>query len=688
MGLLLRPDTYYTSSEGGLYLLTYEGPVIVGGESAHPLLARLAPYLDGRYSLTDLTANLTGQRRDMVRQLIGVLIAKGAITPDGEAPSGSPEQVDGYHNEISFLSYLTDSALQTFQDYRAETVAVVGQADLVPAVAAAALRSGLAQVRMVTRKEVGWDVMLTEAERGRRDPGQHISRTPLDAEADADAIAAALHGAGLVLHVRDRPTVDQVRLLEQVCAASHTDLLQALLLEDTVWFLSSGPRAGAGARWPSVARRRLARHAAVDGAAWREQAGSAARSVAAAQLVFRAFRTVTGAARPEPAGIVRLDQTTLSSAVHAAVPHPFEAEAEAPTAASLLGRIEERRAAAPLDQETFSRRAARCMDDRLGVFGRPVEGDLGQLPLHVCQIEVSDPVGLSGQCPDPLRVFGTGLDFASARLAAGLNAFSAYGSLMLDPRRLVGIDHEPVFAPDVDPDLALLDDRLRAGYLQGCTLTDGRIRLVPVSRAFPALRPAHRARPVPPGIASAYSWQEAVTAGTLAQVRRLTLGEMTAARRPFPRIDMDAVPLDPVGTRYRGILAAVPEEVVVQDITGTLSVPTVFCRVGREARGCASGLSMAEALRDALAEAVVSYQSLLHGQPAYAPPSIPAPSIPAPASSHGEARRKSGSDPLDLDAVVAILTAHGREPVVVPLDHDPEVSAVMPNTVHMVVARG
>lgn len=328
------------------------------------------------------------------------------------------------------------------------------------------------------------------------------------------------------------------------------------------------------------------------------------------------------------------------------------------------------------------------MDDRLGVFGRPAEGDLGQLPLHVCQIEVSDPVGLLGRRPDPLRVFGTGLDFASARLAAGLNAFSAYGALMLDPRRLVGTDHEPIFARTVDPELALRDDGVRAaGHVRGWAVKDGRIRLVPASRAFPVLGCGHRAGLLPSGVASAYGWEEAVTTGALAQIRRLTLDEMATARQPSPRLDLYAAPLDPVGARYRAILAAVSEEVVAYDVTGTLSVPTVLCQVGREARGCASGLSMAAALRDALGEAIVSYQSSLHDQPAYAPPPIPAPPIPAPWSPPGRDHRRSGSDPLDLDAIAAILTAHGRELVAVPLDHDPEVSAVMPNTVHVVVAR-
>ncbi|WP_026413553.1 YcaO-like family protein [Actinomadura oligospora] len=666
MGLLLRPDTYYTSSDDALYLLTYDGPVVVGGGSAHPLLTRLAPHLDGSRSLDELTAGLTGPRRDMVRQLVTVLLDKGAITQHDLERRPGP--AGGYRNEASFLDHFANA--RTFHDYRAEPAVVVGQGHLVPAAVAAALCSGLADVRVVTGEPEagpGW------AARGRRDPGQRLRHLPWD-----DGTAAALDGAGLVLHVGDRPEPDRARRLERLCASAGIDLFQAFLLDGAVWSLSSGPRAGDGPGWSSLARR----HAGRFGGTGEAAPDSPALDVAAAQLVHQAFRTVTGAARPAPGGIARLDGTTLRREPHAALPHPFERPAETPTVAAFQARTRALRTSPPLTPETFSQRAARCADDALGIFGRPEEGALAQLPLHVCEVETSDPVGLLGPRDVPPRVFGTGLDFASARLAAALNAFSAYGSLMVDPRRLVGPDHEQAFPGDADPDQAL--SRLREDahdrFVHGYALTDGRVRLVRASLAFPVLNPTARHLPVPPGVASAYTWRDAVTAGVLAHVGRLTLEEMTAEARPRPRIDLDTAPLDRAGARYRAILAAVDEEVVVHDVTGTLSVPTVFCDVGRKAGSCASGLSLTDALRAALAEAVLGYQSRLHGQPSYAPPPVPEPppscaSAPAPAA-------------VDLQTVAAALSAHGHEPVAVPLDHDPEVSAVMPNTVHVVVADG
>jgi hypothetical protein len=210
----------------------------------------------------------------------------------------------------------------------------------------------------------------------------------------------------------------------------------------------------------------------------------------------------------------------------------------------------------------------------------------------------------------------------------------------------------------------------------GRALASGRERFVRVSRAFPALRSADPRFTVPPEIVSAYSRRDAVTAGVLACVRRLALD---TAPGDLPRVDVAAVRRDPVISRYLTILDALGEDVTVHRLGGDFPAPTLHCRIGASARGCASGLSTADALRDALGAAILDHQSRLHGQPAYAPPPVP----PLPT---GGAVRPVAADGCDVDTVVAALAARGHEPVVVPLDHDPEVSAVMPYTVHVVMA--
>ena len=130
MGLLLRPDVYYTRSDDGLYMLTHEGPVFFGGRSVHPLLVKLAPYLNGCHSLAELTENLSGERREMVRKLLTALMAKGTIKQipeaNGFAPDDAGQRID-HRDEVSFLGYFHDSGCRTFRDYRAEKTVVIGK---------------------------------------------------------------------------------------------------------------------------------------------------------------------------------------------------------------------------------------------------------------------------------------------------------------------------------------------------------------------------------------------------------------------------------------------------------------------------------------------------------------------------------------------------------------------------------
>ncbi|MDL4773943.1 hypothetical protein [Actinomadura xylanilytica] len=706
MGLLLRPDAHYTKSDGGLYLLTHEGPVFLPGRAVHPLLTRLAPYLNGDRSLDELTANLSGERREMVRRLVVALIDRGVvrtgqrITPELPVPAEPLETPGGsaYRGEAGFLSYFRDSGHAAFQEYRNERAVVVGQGALVPAVAAAALRSGLAFVHLVTPDQ--GDALLPAVEEGRRDPEQRVTHATLGSA----AFGPELKSATLVLHAAggsaDPLAADRAVRLERHCAAEEVDLVQVFAFEGAYWCTLSGPRLGIGPAWRSVELRCTARrpHQARDeSSAPHAVATVVAAQVVAAQVVRRALLALSGVAAPGPGNVARFDPLTMTRREHAVVRHPFaaEAEVEPSTASAFRAAVAARHAAPCLDEAEFSRRAAQCVGEHLGVFSPPAERDFVQLPLRVCEIEVSDPVGLLGRETPLPRVIGAGLAFEAARLDAALAACSAHAVLMVDPRRLVDAEERPAFEPGTDAHLAL--SLLREGeadaHVHGYALTGrGEVRLVPAETVFPALRPravqdAGETGPpwvVPTGLASAYTWSDAVTTGVLAHVRRLALQESAEACGPSPRVELENVPLDAVGTRYLSILAALGEEAAVYAIGRSLPAFTMLCQVGGSVRGCASGLSAPDAIRDSLGAAILTYQARMHGQPAYAP----TPPTPEPVHLGGGGSYRPDLGRAGLGAVLNGLAERGHAPVAVPLDHDPEMSAVMPNTVHVVMTDG
>lgn len=578
MGLLLRPDAYLAESSDGAYLLTHEGPVVFTGRSVYRLIERLTPHLDGRHTLAELTADLGGERREAVTKLVGLLVARGVVR-EVAGPEGPPAPA-----EPTYLGYFHDEPDRVFAEYQEVRALVVGEGPVAAAVVTAAGRSGLRDVTALS----GVDGLVPD---------------------DVD----------LLLHV-----TTELEHAESVERNHRGWLGQVVLRGDQAWLGIREP--SGGALWGSVRRRLRARHEEAPGTA---APGGAAVAVVANRLVHSAFRAITGLDEVRSDHVVRIDLSTLADERHRVVPHPLAGPVAAGT--PVVGGPQ-------LAEETFSQQAVSCADDRLGLFGEPTEGDLAQIPLHVCRISVSDPVGLLAGAPVPV-VTGAGLDFRTARHRAALRAFACYASLVVDRRRLDG------------------------GFVTGYALDTGEPVPVPATAAFPA-GVAEAA-----GVAAGYSWDEAVENGLMAHCRELAATELSTAVR-----------VEPPEGRYRSILDAIGLPVTLHDITGSLGVPTFLSHLDGRPAGCASRLDTADALTDTLEQTVLHYQAQVNDQPLYAPPAVPA--LPEnPTADPVPATRPSAT----LPGAAAALAARGLRPVAVPLDHDPEATRIMPYSVRVVL---
>jgi hypothetical protein len=280
-------------------------------------------------------------------------------------------------------------------------------------------------------------------------------------------------------------------------------------------------------------------------------------------------------------------------------------------------------------------------------------------------------------------VTGTGLSLADARGAAVLRGLAAYGSLMVDPRRL----HVRGNAPDPrtnDPaeDLATLLAGRWMGLVWGYGLADGVTRELPAADVFPALRGVRRGYVTPPGAGAGHDWEEAVRRGLVGQCRRLTLAEVMRGRHPFTPIEWNEVALDVTGGRYRSMVKIIGERLEVYDVTGSLRVPMLAFCLGGSTVAYASGFSFGEALRDGLAELLLRHQARASRQTEYAPPRVP----PLPA--RGRLSRIATCPVWSTDAatIAARLAQLGWIAVAVPLDHDQGVTAsIMPYLVNVVL---
>ncbi|MDX3639409.1 hypothetical protein [Streptomyces sp. MB09-02B] len=280
----------------------------------------------------------------------------------------------------------------------------------------------------------------------------------------------------------------------------------------------------------------------------------------------------------------------------------------------------------------LAERVGALTDEWLGVLGPVSEGHYEQFPLRVVRVAVADP----GRPGESFPVWGAGADFAQAQDAALRHGLAAYavraGALSAD------------------------------GPVTGFAAADGTVRDVPADEVFGHL---------PVGTGAGATRDDAVERALLDHlVRRVP----TERQEPVALADLR---LDDSAGRFRDLLLTTGEELSAYALRAPAGVTAYAFRLGDAETGLTergAGFTPAEAAASGLGRLLLAHQSHAHDQTEYAP--SPEVSLWAP---------PEGADGERHRPLVEALRADGLEPVVVPLDQDPAVHAVLPHLVRVVL---
>ncbi|MGH3822737.1 MAG: TOMM precursor leader peptide-binding protein [Pseudonocardiaceae bacterium] len=700
----LRGDTKYVPTPQGIYLQNNRRVLRIPGKQVYQWVDRLAPYLDGNNSLAELTDGLSADRAEMVDQLIEMLTGAGFVK-DVEADRShtlSPADTDAYAAEIAFIDYFCDSAAARFQEFRRTRVAAVGSGQTLTALVAANLAVGLRNVEVLITSECPTDLdrlhQHLEAAR-QRDPEQTLTVRMMTGWDDNEgAVRAVLEPLDAVVHVSDRPMLARARMLDRLCQAAGKVLMQAVVVGDQAWIGPlTDPDDEQGEGWESAWRRlqatrigpaaRRARFAFTDDttAQLSQYLTPPTAALVANHASFEVFKHLTSVPVPETRGqLLRVDLETLHTTAHRFRPHPSclpAAQLTSPSPQALAETVAGLARGEPVDEQVFSQQVRSCFDDELGLFTYIDEGEFQQLPLDVCRVTVSNPALLS-KPDEPVAAIGIGTDLGMARRRAAQRACELYAASVVDERRLVEGNGE---------------------YMEvwGYDLADERPRLVPAASVFPTLDGLAPARESAPWLASGFSWAEAVTTALAAVCQQLTMADLDFDGAPFPLIDLDAGLLDEQGARYVQILRTWKVSAAVYEVTGRLQIPSFAFCIGNETEpyrtvAYQSGVDVRNALCRGLEQVVAYEQARAHHQPEYAPPDVTElphrargvrPSLPQPGVSQPGVSQpgSSGDWAHQQHRLCEALVHQGKRVVVVPLDHDPAVSDILPCIVNLVV---
>ncbi len=699
----LRGDTLYVPTSEGVYLRNNRSVLTIPGKQVYQWVERLAPYLDGSHTLIELTDGLSADRQQMVHQLVELLAEKEFIkdVSDDRPHTLSPAELHAYASEIAFIDYFCDSAAHRFQSFRERRIVAVGSGLTLTALVQANLHVGVRNVHVLITPECAteqgrhWEYL--EVAR-RRDPDQCLTEETVTGwDGDEEAVRAALEPFDAVLHVSDRPMLARARMLDRVCLAEGKVFIQAVVVGDHAWVgpLASPDEPAKSVGWESAWRRLQATRtgsaaqrravAFVDdpAAPVSELLTAPTAALVANQCSFEVFKHLTGIPSVETRSrMLDVDLEALQTQSHRFVPHPSGLalrRAAEPSAEAFVDSIRLLERGAPLDEEAFSQQVPACFDDALGLFTSVDEGDWHQLPLHLSRIAISNPALLPDP-GDPITAVGVGTYLGMARRRAMQRACEIYAASIVDERRFVHANGEGARVWGTPP----------GPLVWGYELTRNQPRLVPAASVFPTLRGLVPSAATAPWIASGFSWAEALAKALVSVCQTLTVAELDSGGGPFPRVDLEAVPLDEQGARYWRILQATGVPVAAYEVTGALEVPSFAFCVGDHTVAWSTEVDARDALRVGLEQTLAYEQARANNQPAYAPGKV----FDLPQRSRGSQVTAPQVNPAINGSagwsdrqrwLTDALARHGQRVVAVPLDHDPAVTDILPYIVNLVV---
>jgi putative thiazole-containing bacteriocin maturation protein len=433
MRLKVKGDTFFVpDGNGGVYFRNNEGSFRMEGKSIVEWINHLMPVFDGTYTLGELTEGLSEAHRNRVYEIAQVLYDNGFVRDVASDPPHSlrAEIVATYASQIEFLDHLFGAGAYRFELYRKARVLAVGAGPFLVSLVSALLESGLPGIHVLVTEEVPTQRdRLTElvCHAQRSDPDVCLQEVGMPG-AGPDALREAVRPFDAVLYVSQTGRLGELQAFEAACRDEGKRFLPAVCAGQ-VGLVGPFTCAGSSESWESAWRR--VHQPAVEKDETVHTFSSTAGAMMANILVLESFKWIAGerATQDEPRFFL-LNLETLEGSWHSFWPHPLVAGTTSPGHVSdferQLGTAEEQ-----ANSQRLLSFFARLTSPIAGIFRIWEEGDLVQLPLAQCRVQVADPLspGPASLLPE---VVCAGLTHEEARREAGLLGVETYVSRLIE----------------------------------------------------------------------------------------------------------------------------------------------------------------------------------------------------------------------------------------------------------------
>ncbi|MGM0878826.1 MAG: putative thiazole-containing bacteriocin maturation protein [Bacillota bacterium] len=457
MRLKVKRDTFFLpDSNGGVYFRNNLCSFRIEGRTIDQWIEKLIPMFNGEHTLEDLTDGLPNQYRDRVYQIAEMLYQNGFVWDvSQDRPHQMPDEVlKKYASQIEWLENLSDSGAYRFQSYRQAKVLAVGSGPFFVSLVTALLESGLPKFHLLMTDSVPTNrqrlrELVTHARK--TDPKVVLEEVTLQKER-MSSWREVIHPFDWILYVSQEGNIKELRALHEICREEKKVLLPAMFVQQMGL---AGPLVHPDSEgcWESAWRR--IHHSKLCKDPQLHTFSSTGGAMLANVIVFELLKTVTGVSESERNHqFFLLDLETLEGNWHSFTPHPLVTGRVTAEWVDDLDMILEHDLGGSESSGLFPYFSSLTSAES-GIFHVWEEGDLKQLPLAQCRIQVADPLseGPAGLLPDMIC---TGLTHEQARREAGLAGIEAYVSRIfellvtspllyqeagerLDPQEFVGV---------------------------------------------------------------------------------------------------------------------------------------------------------------------------------------------------------------------------------------------------------
>ncbi|CAG9623490.1 putative thiazole-containing bacteriocin maturation protein [Sutcliffiella rhizosphaerae] len=429
MRLKVKRDTFYLPEPNrGVYFRNNLSSFSIEGSGIDQWVEKLLPMFNGEHTLEHLTNGLPGPYRDRVYDIAEVLYANGYVR---DLSQDLPHQLSDYHlkkhaSQIEFVDNLVGSGAARFQVFRKAKVLAVGSGPIINSLVSSLIESGLTKIQVLITDEVPTNRQrlkeLVEHAR-KKDPEVNLKEVPQKKESWREIVKPF----DSILYVSQEGELEELRHLHRVCREEKKMFLPAICLQQVGL---AGPLVHPDSEvcwetaWRSLHYSVLFKNEQVP--AFSATPGSLLANV----IVFELFKEVTGVMGLEQSNrIFLLDLDTLEGNWHSFLPHPLVTR---DISAEWIEDVENRLQIGleKVEPGKLLLYFNQLTSEESGIFHIWEEGDLKQLPLAQCRVQVVDPLS-EGPAELMQDIVCSGLTHEEARREAGLTGIEMYVSRMV-----------------------------------------------------------------------------------------------------------------------------------------------------------------------------------------------------------------------------------------------------------------